>query len=209
MSKVSLEVTTARAIVHDFNNLLFAVSGHSQCLSELLPADGRSRLHIQEIVEAARRGLALVEDLRALFPDRNALRAEPLQAADRILLVEPEPSVRALVGDLLAREGYEIRVAADAAEAIAICESEPAEFQLLMCDFTSQDMTGPELADVLRDRAPGMRALFMSDAAEHPLMERAKADGASFVSKPLSMAALTRGAQQALEGHEKYVICDL
>ena len=200
MSKVSLDLTTARAIVHDFNNLLFAVSGHSQCLSELLPADGRSRLHIQEIVDASRRGLALVEDLRALFPDRKALRSEPAAAVDRVLLVEAEPSVRELARDVLAREGYEVRVAADAAQAIAVCDSEPAEFQLLVSDFVLDGMTGLELAEVLRDRTPAMRALFMTDTTDDARIDRAKADGAAVINKPLSVTTLTRGVQHALEG---------
>jgi len=200
MSRPSHEAKTVRTIAHDFNNLLFAISGHSQCLSELLPADGRPRLHTQEIVDAARRGLALVEELRALFPDRAALRAEPLASTDRILLVESEPSLRELMKDVLVRQGYEVRMARDAAEAVATCEQEAADFHLLITDFISHGMTGPELADLLHDRTPGMRVLFMSDAAEHPLMARARADGASFVAKPLSVATLTRGVHHALDG---------
>jgi CheY-like chemotaxis protein len=200
MSRLSHEAKTARTIAHDFNNLLFAISGHSQCLSELLPADGRPRLHTQEIVDASRRGLALVEELRALFPDRAALRAEPLGSTDRILLVESEPSLRELMKDVLVRQGYDVRMAGDAAEAVAACEHEAADFHLLITDFISYGMTGPELADLLHDRTPGMRVLFMSDAAEHPLMERARAEGASFVAKPLSVAMLTRSVHHALEG---------
>jgi CheY-like chemotaxis protein len=200
MFRLSHEAKTARTIAHDFNNLLFAISGHSQCLSELLPADGRPRLHTQEIVDAAKRGLALVEELRALFPDRAALRAEPLASTDRILLVESEPSLRELMKDVLVRQGYDIRTAADAAEAVAACEHEPADFQLLITDFTSQGITGPELADVLRGRTPGIRVLFMSDAVDDAAMEHARAEGASFVAKPLSAAALTRSVHHALEG---------
>jgi CheY-like chemotaxis protein len=200
MSKLSHEAKAARTIAHDFNNVLFAISGHAQCLSELLPADGRPRLHIQEIADAARRGLAAVEELRALFPDRSALRAGPLASTERILLVESEPSLRELMKDVLVRQGYDVRTAADAAEAVAMCEQEPADFHLLVADFAAHGMTGPELASVLKDRTPGLRVLFMSDGAEHPLMERARADGAAFVARPLSAAALTRSVHHALDG---------
>lgn len=97
----------AGGVAHEFNNLLAAVVGHAELLGGTLQPDGEAIEHVEEIVQAARRGADLTRHMLA-FGRRQLLRPEvldvsgvvrdmerllrPLLAADvRVTLVFPEP----------------------------------------------------------------------------------------------------------------------
>ncbi len=80
----------------------------------------------------------------------------------RILLVEDDPGVRKVLCLRLAREGFDIREAADAEEAIRIFEKE-APFDLLLTDVVMPGrLMGPMLARRLREHQPGLKVIFLS-----------------------------------------------
>ena len=78
----------------------------------------------------------------------------------RILIVEDEPQIRLLLEGAFTRAGYEVRVAAQASEAIEICRSEG--FDVLLSDVVMPGMSGHELAQWVAVHHPGMRTALMS-----------------------------------------------
>ena len=66
--------------------------------------------------------------------ERSGLRAGVGVAAS-ILVVEDDPTIRLLLGDLLRDEGFEVRSAADEGEALRVCLDAPPDLMLL--DFNS------------------------------------------------------------------------
>ena len=52
------------------------------------------------------------------------LRARSMSRALRLLVVDDEEVIRDVLGTLLAREGYDVTVAADAGEALSLFEAE-------------------------------------------------------------------------------------
>jgi CheY-like chemotaxis protein len=68
----------------------------------------------------------------------------------RILLVDDEPSIRAVYPEVLGLD-YEVSVAASGREALAIL-SERVDFDVIVCDLTMPDIDGPAFYDALRGR---------------------------------------------------------
>lgn len=55
----------AAGVAHDFNNLLTVINGHAEFLSHSLPAEGDSRVDIDQISKAAKSAAALTKQLLA------------------------------------------------------------------------------------------------------------------------------------------------
>ena len=77
----------------------------------------------------------------------------PPTASTRVLVVEDEEVIRGLVDQVLRGEGYEVLLAADGDEAIALAGGNRVD--VLLTDLTMPGIGGHELADRLRAGAPG------------------------------------------------------
>jgi DNA-binding NarL/FixJ family response regulator len=84
-----------------------------------------------------------------------------------ILVVDDDPGIRALVGGLLGRVGYQVREASDGAAAITAARRErPA---LVVLDVELPVVSGYEVYRELRDRyGDGLPVLFLSGARTEP-----------------------------------------
>jgi DNA-binding response OmpR family regulator len=90
--------------------------------------------------------------------------AEPSTAAGAIvLLVSPDPDLRAVATRVLARQGYVVLTAAHAGHAL-LAGLTLDRIDILISEIALDDMTGPVLADRLRRNHGGLRSLFMADA---------------------------------------------
>jgi CheY-like chemotaxis protein len=109
-----------------------------------------------------------------------------------VLVVEDEESVRALLREVLRREGYGVLVASDGREALEFADAQVGPIDLLVCDCALPKLSGAELARRVRLRRPALRVLFISG---YPSPEAAGAGSVSpndpFLQKPFSPAALT------------------
>src|SRR3954453_23326485 len=78
----------------------------------------------------------------------------------RILVVDDEQGIRKLLATAFGRAGYEVRVAADAEQAMAICQSE--RFNVLLSDVVMPGRDGHELARWIAAHDPSTRTVLMS-----------------------------------------------
>ena len=81
-----------------------------------------------------------------------------------MLVVEDEEVIRSLVDQVLRGEGYEVLLAADGDEAIALADG--TRVDVLLTDLTMPGIGGHELAARLRTRAPELKVMFMSGFAD-------------------------------------------
>ncbi len=123
-------------------------------------------------------------------------------AAAGVLLVEDEPEVRALMRDVLEAAGYQVRAAANGAEALRLAALEaPA---LLVSDVVMPGMTGPELAAELEKTQPELPVLFVSGYSEQVVIRRGLTLGAAqaarkdYLQKPFPPSALLQKVQRLL-----------
>jgi len=118
---------------------------------------------------------------------------------EEVLLVEDEEAVRSFVSRVLGRHGYAVRQAATAEGALELVENglRPA---LLVTDVLLPSASGPELAESLRSRIPGLAVLFISGYEADRLAPDGRfAPGVAFLAKPFASDELLRAARGVLE----------
>jgi CheY-like chemotaxis protein len=113
-------------------------------------------------------------------------------AARRVLLVEDEPGIRALIVKALQRENFQVVECASAEHALTQAGTAP---DVLVTDIRLPGLSGRELDSRLRLRWPALRTLYISGyTADARLDAQIGADalppGTAFLAKPFSAAQL-------------------
>ena len=124
------------------------------------------------------------------------------EPADRrnvmILLVEDEVALRKLMQGALEREGYTILEAKDGAEALLICQQNPA-LGLIVSDLAMPHMTGLELREKVAVIRPNIKFLLISGYAKDVVTTPEQvAKFADFLEKPFRPNELTRRVRELL-----------
>jgi signal transduction histidine kinase/DNA-binding response OmpR family regulator len=115
----------------------------------------------------------------------------------RVLIVDDEPEVRAVLGDLLTEAGCLVTVAADGTEALAECERQ--SFDLVLSDVSMPGLSGWEVASRLRRRFPDLRLGLVTGWGDRLDPAQVRAAGIQVViAKPFQVEDLVRGIAEAL-----------
>ncbi len=123
------------------------------------------------------------------------VKAAPTRGVERVLIVEDDPGVRAIVAMILSEAGYEVIRAPTLQEARAIWEQEGASIALVITDVVLSDGYGLDFAEELRALHPDVPVLCMSGYAERDGVDN-KTPTFSHLQKPFSAEDLlgrTRG----------------
>ena len=117
----------------------------------------------------------------------------------RLLIVDDEKSMRALVARAIAMDGHEIVTAADGAEALEILSNGQNAFDLLLTDIRMPVMDGIALALTAARDLPDLTILLMTGFAD----QRERASGLNaiahdVISKPFSVADIRNAVADAL-----------
>ena len=119
---------------------------------------------------------------------------------ETILLVEDEESVRKIARLALESRGYEVLCAADGHAAMALMDQHRDRVAIVVSDLVMPQMSGRELAQILRDRHPGLKVLFMSGYVEDALERHGlAADQEAFINKPFSLSAFAEKVREMLD----------
>jgi DNA-binding NtrC family response regulator len=124
-------------------------------------------------------------------------------SSPRILVVDDEADIRGLLSEILAEEGYEVEVAADAASARrAAAREEP---DLVLLDIWMPDMDGISLLREWNEKhALSCPVVMLSGhGTVETAVEATRLGAFDFVEKPLSIAKLLRTAERALEAGKR------
>ena len=147
--------------------------GHGTVVSIFLPAAERGEIPAEEPLVA---------------PERTPASAS-------VLVVEDQDPVRRQACRILADHGYSVREAAGADEALE--RWEPVD--VLVTDVVMPGMGGQQLAEHARERAAGLRVVFMSGHTDDVLLRDGVSRGdIAFVQKPFTRDSLLRAVEDAL-----------
>ncbi|MFC1494204.1 response regulator [Thermodesulfobacteriota bacterium] len=127
------------------------------------------------------------------FGSANAGQAIP----KRILLADDNNAIRAVVAELLEFLGYEVALAINGIEALAVFIEN--SFDLVLTDFEMPAMDGLSLAGHIKGRSPGTPVILLTGSDREAVLrkvERGPVD--SVIFKPFKMEDLQRAVQGAL-----------
>ncbi len=126
------------------------------------------------------------------------------KGTETILLVEDEDGVRSLEKHLLERLGYTILDAADGTEARRLVESHAdtsrPPIQLLVTDVVMPRESGPQIAEWMLNRDPGMRVLFLSGYTDDTVLRHGVLNSeVNYLQKPFTPAEFATKVRAALD----------
>lgn len=128
--------------------------------------------------------------------------AEPdiIPGTETILLVDDEPDVLKLCGEVLEEAGYKVLAAGGGKEAVEIYRSKSREIMLVILDMVMPEMDGGDVYHALRDINPDVRVLLASgyskDGRAGELMEQGVR---GFVQKPFRIIEVHKEVRQVLD----------
>ncbi len=119
---------------------------------------------------------------------------------ETILLVEDEPVVRLLAAELLRKNGYQVLVSGDGAEALRLIDERRCFIDLMVTDVVMPGIGGRQLVEQLPGFLAGMKVLYMSGYPDeaigrHGLLE----PGTPFLQKPFTADGLLRKIREILD----------
>src|SRR5689334_12067588 len=101
---------------------------------------------------------------------RPSIPAE-LRGSETVLVVEDENAVRALIRQVLIREGYNVLDTGEVEEALRVCEQHSGNIALLITDVILPRMSGPQVAEKALKIRPGMRVMYTSGYTDNALIQ--------------------------------------
>jgi two-component system, cell cycle sensor histidine kinase and response regulator CckA len=120
---------------------------------------------------------------------------------ERILVVEDEPELRALVCEILKDHGYEVIEAANGPEAIPVWQEQEGKIDLLLTDMVMPgNMTGRELAEKLKTQKPGLKVIYTSGYSADTIgKDFFFKRGLNFLQKPYHPLTLVKLVRDCLD----------
>ena len=94
--------------------------------------------------------------------DRVAAPHGPIWHGATVLLVDNEPTMRALVRRRLEAEDFEVEEATDGESALALIQSRTEPFDLVLTDFSMPGIDGRQIVETLARYRPSVAVLGMS-----------------------------------------------
>jgi signal transduction histidine kinase len=144
--------------------------------------------------------LPCVDEAPADLPARAGSQRLP-RGSERVLLVEDEPAVRALIGRVLRNLGYQVVEMPDGEEALQYAQSHSSErFELLLTDVVMPRIGGQMLAEQLKAVDPALKIMYISGHIDHPTITNGRREIEALVlSKPFEQQVLARRVRDILD----------
>ncbi len=132
--------------------------------------------------------------------NKNNLEMQDYTGAESILVVEDQELVRKVAVTILQSRQFNVHVARNAEEAIALVMDQNIELDLLLTDIVMPGMNGRELYNTLVEGLPNLKVLYMSGytndiIANHGIIDRER----NFIQKPFSVNGLLKKVKLLLD----------
>ena len=133
-------------------------------------------------------------------PARESRISTTLRGTESVLVVEDEPTVRAVVRSILTQSGYRVVERETGEEALALWATRETEFDLLITDLVMPgNISGELLAERLRKMRPELRVLLTTGYVNHTISEeRFTALGMQLLRKPYTAEELLQSVRRCL-----------
>jgi CheY-like chemotaxis protein len=119
----------------------------------------------------------------------------------RILVVEDDRPIRALVSTVLARQGYHVDVAEDGGVAVDRIKANP--YDVIILDFMMPVMNGLQVLEWLKRECPGIavaRVIVLTAASPRDLARFDPESVFAVLRKPFDLEEMTATIERCLDG---------
>lgn len=114
--------------------------------------------------------------------------------------MEDESAVRIATREFLETKGYQLLDAANAAEAQRVLSQHAGRVHLLITDVVMPGMSGPDLAERLKQLDPSLRVLYVSGYTDGAIASVAGLQqGGGFLQKPFALDLLASKVRAILD----------
>lgn len=119
---------------------------------------------------------------------------------ERILVVDDEEVVRAVIQRSLEHFGYEVDIAKDGLDAVARYQNNRRSYKLVILDMMMPHMSGDEVFRRLREIDRDAKVLLVSGfSSEERAQSVLKSGGLGFIQKPFAVEELAREVRRCLD----------
>jgi PAS domain S-box-containing protein len=128
----------------------------------------------------------------------QSVARSPQGHGETVLFVEDEPGVRRVLSEILGELGYATHEAIDAVGALAL-EEGLGRIDLLITDVGLPGVNGRDLAELMRERRPDLKVLFITGYASKAAVKgEFLAPGMDMLAKPFTIDALAYKVREML-----------
>jgi two-component system, cell cycle sensor histidine kinase and response regulator CckA len=126
--------------------------------------------------------------------------------SERILVVEDDPLLKAMIVDILKARGYTV-CSADKLDELEVIFQNAPKCDLLVTDIVMPKIKGPEVAARVAQHWPGIKILYMSGYTSEAMVHQGVANaGLSFLQKPFVASTLAARVREVLDAPPRHGI---
>jgi CheY-like chemotaxis protein len=126
-----------------------------------------------------------------------------VRGTETILLIDDEPHVLDMWGDLLEEHGYAVLTAEDGRRGLEIYRERAADITLVILDYIMPGMGGDAVIERLKEIDPDVQILVASGYSENGQAKGiVNGDTAGFIQKPATMIELLRKVRNAIDAQD-------
>ena len=141
-----------------------------------------------------------LEDAQESPAMKKAEEPEMIRGTETILIVDDEPEVLSLAGDVLTKAGYKALTANSGEEALEIFRERASDIALVILDMVMPHMDGGDVYHALRDIDPDVRVLLASGYSKDGRAGELLNQGVrGFVQKPFRIKEFLKEVRQVLD----------
>jgi DNA-binding response OmpR family regulator len=134
------------------------------------------------------------------MPRRQTDRTGRRKDSPRILIVDDDGGIRAVLAEVLSHLGYQVQEAPDGLFVSRALHASPFSFDLVVLDWKMPGLDGLAVLQQLRTSAPETRVILISSAADDQLRREALSQGAfEVLRKPMHLETLVSLVETALQ----------
>ncbi len=190
-------------IGHELNNVLAAIQGNADLMRGDFGGVEAIREGLDEIDRAVSRGRDLARKLLADSLSDEVVMPPPQPVAresrgQTVLIADDEEPVRRVASRLLVRNGYDVREAANGAEALRMLAAADGGIDILVSDIIMPEMGGLELARRVATDFPSLPVLLISGYSDSQDLGQSIPEGLDLLQKPFSGTELTAAVAECL-----------
>jgi CheY-like chemotaxis protein len=135
----------------------------------------------------------------AVSTTSEAAVAPPPRGSETVLLVEDEPTLRALAERALRAQGYVVHTAENGAAALNLARAMPGDIDLVVTDVVMPEMSGPMLVTRIAPLQPDVRVLYVSGYADETIASYRLDPTSAFLAKPFTPVSLAWKVREVLD----------